>query len=224
MTAITVIVATHNRPYWLSHSLSSLRASAARTDAMVRVLVIDDASPTDDARRIARQSGAEYLRLPENVGLAAARVIGVERATGDYLAFFDDDDVAMPQWLPSHLATAEQGFDVVAGSYIETDARLVRLRTHVLETASLDGLLAGRNPVNDFALVRRSALDGIRWHPERGTAVMFSLWLSLAARGARFTTVAKPTWYRRLHDANMSSGIGEQDARFRAEAIAEHAA
>lgn len=218
---VTVVVATYDRSRWLAEALRSLLESADEAKATVRILVVDDGSPGAAAKLTARRFGVEYVRLPENRGFGAARLAGVERSTGDYLAFFDDDDVAMKSWLPMHLDKIEQGFDVVVGSYIETDAELVRLRTHVLEPATFEGLLAGRVPVNDGALIRRSILEGVTWHPERGTVLMLSLWLELAARGARFTTVARPTWYRRLHDANMSSGIGELDARLRLEAIAE---
>lgn len=218
MTEVTIVLVTHDRPQWLLETLRSLVTTAARSAATVRILVVDDSS-TDAAHRIAYELGVEYLHLPANHGYAAARVIGVQHATGDYLAFFDDDDVAMPDWLPAHLAKAEEGFDVVAGSYIETDANLRRLRTHILETGTLEGLRAGRCPVNDFALIRRSALLGVRWRPDLNTAMMLSLWLSLAAKGARFATVAKPTWYRRLHDANMSARTADADLRAQAIAV-----
>lgn len=212
---VTVVVATYDRARWLPEALRSLLESADEAKATVRILVVDDGSPGVGAKLAARRFGVEYFRLPENRGFAAARVAGVERATGDYLAFFDDDDVAMKAWLPTHLDKIEQGFDVVAGSYIETDAELRPLRTHVLEPVSLEGLLAGR------ALIRRSVLEGVTWHPERGTVLMLSLWLELAARGARFTTVARPTWYRRLHDSNMSGALDDRDGQLRLEAIAE---
>ena len=49
----------------------------------------------------------------------------------------------------------------------------------------------------------------------------YSLWLELLAKGARFGVVAEPVWSYRRHPGQMSATVGEDDARWRAEAIAE---
>ncbi len=194
MAEVTIIVTTIRRP-WLSECLASVPQG-------VNLTVVDDGE----------------LRL----GYARARLHGLVGVTTPYVAFLDDDDVLLPNWLPLHLA-AIQNADVVAGSYIETAADLRPLRTHILQTPTLADFRNRHCPVNDGALIRRSVLENVTWHPERDTVMMFSLWLELAVRGARFRVVNEPTWLHRLHGANMSAKIGRRDAKWRREAIAEWA-
>jgi glycosyltransferase involved in cell wall biosynthesis len=67
------------------------------TDLDVEIVVVDNAK-TWDAKEVALEFGARYLRNPEP-GVAATRNAGVEVATGEYLTFLDDDDM----WLPAHI-------------------------------------------------------------------------------------------------------------------------
>ena len=53
---------------------------------------------TDDTEQVARAPGTRYLRVT-NPGAAATRNVGIRAATGEYIAFLDDNDV----WLPGHL-------------------------------------------------------------------------------------------------------------------------
>lgn len=65
------------------------------------VLIVDDGS-TDNSRRILAKRAAEDSRVrviehERNLGCAAARNTLVEQAKGEFLAFFDDDDVSAPE-------------------------------------------------------------------------------------------------------------------------------
>jgi glycosyltransferase involved in cell wall biosynthesis len=178
----------------------------------------------EDAKRSV-PDGVELVVVDDGIlrlGYAAARLFGLVGVTSEYIAFLDDDDVLGPDWLRKSLALAEDGCDVVAASFWETDQYLQPIRTVALMPASLSRLMGGHCPVNDGALIRRSVLEGITWHPERDTVMMFSLWLDLLAQGVRFGVVAEPVWYHRIHGGQMSRTIGEADTAFRAMAIAEH--
>jgi glycosyltransferase involved in cell wall biosynthesis len=64
----------------------------------LEVIVVDDAS-TDDTRKVVESfhdHRIRYVRHTTNRGGSAARNTGVDAATGQYIAFLDDDD----EWLP----------------------------------------------------------------------------------------------------------------------------
>lgn len=64
----------------------------------IQLVVVDDASTDDTAALIAdarppANIRLDYHRQPQNAGPAAARNVGIDLATGDYLMFLDADDL-----------------------------------------------------------------------------------------------------------------------------------
>lgn len=57
--------------------------------------------------------------LPENMGRAAARNRGIERATGDVLIFLDDDRLAEPDFIQKHMSYHEKRPSVVLGERLD---------------------------------------------------------------------------------------------------------
>ncbi|RKF23768.1 glycosyltransferase family 2 protein [Micromonospora globbae] len=66
-------------------------------------IVVDNAS-SDDSATVAKELGAQVIRLPENVGFSRANNVGLRQAAGDYLLFANPD-----------LEIHPSGFDVLAG-------------------------------------------------------------------------------------------------------------
>jgi len=75
------------------------------------VIVVDDGS-TDESAAIAGSYGAHVISTP-NCGLSSARNTGAEAATGEIVAFCDDDAVPDPHWL-TYLATTYMTSEHVA--------------------------------------------------------------------------------------------------------------
>jgi GT2 family glycosyltransferase len=94
----TVIVPTLDRPGPLAACLDGLAGLDYPADRL-QVVVVDDGSRTPvDARAIEARFPVEVLRR-ERGGPAAARNHGALNATGELLAFVDDDCVPRPDWL-----------------------------------------------------------------------------------------------------------------------------
>jgi LmbE family N-acetylglucosaminyl deacetylase len=94
---ISVVVRTKDRPALLAEALSSLAEGAYRQAEVV--LVNDGGAPP--VLPAGYPLPVVRIDLPETRGRAAAAQAGVEAATGEYVAFLDDDDLAAPE----HLAT-----------------------------------------------------------------------------------------------------------------------
>ena len=116
MPAISVIIPTHNRSHLLARALASL--PQASSGSGIEVIVVDDGS-TEDTGEIVRNSGRNVIFLrQEQAGPGAARNLGLEAASGRYVAFLDSDDV----WLPWTLSIYRQvlrrypGAGFIAGS------------------------------------------------------------------------------------------------------------
>jgi GT2 family glycosyltransferase len=93
---VSVIIPTKNRQQLLCDALTSVfRLSGPDLD--LEVIVVDDAS-TDTTKAVAADFGVQYVGTVGH-GAAASRNTGLREATGEFIAFLDDDDV----WLGSHL-------------------------------------------------------------------------------------------------------------------------
>jgi GT2 family glycosyltransferase len=91
---ISVVVCTFNGARTLRDCLSGL---AQLNYPDFEVLLIDDGS-TDDSAAIASAYEVTVVSTP-NRGLSAARTLGAERATGEIVAYIDDDARPDPDWL-----------------------------------------------------------------------------------------------------------------------------
>lgn len=91
---ISVIVPIYNVEKYLYEALDSLRK---QTYSNAEFILVDDASK-DDSRKIAsefvmKDNRFKLILCEHNGGLSKARNIGMQKARGDFLYFFDSDDI-----------------------------------------------------------------------------------------------------------------------------------
>ena len=106
--AVSVVLPAFNRAHFLEQAFESIRS---QTCAHWELIVVDDGS-TDDTRAVVERLSVGIAQpvtyvYQKNGGAYAARNTGVDRARGDYVAFFDSDDL----WLPHHLGNCLNAFE-----------------------------------------------------------------------------------------------------------------
>lgn len=96
-SSVSVIIPTYNRADLLPRALNSVLPQCEPGD---EVIVVDDGS-TDGTDRVVERFGAQvrYLKL-EHRGVHHTRNAGIRAATGDLVAFLDDDD----EWMTGKLS------------------------------------------------------------------------------------------------------------------------
>lgn len=99
----TVIVITLQRPDYLRRCLECLQAQTRLPDQVIVV----DSSRDDLSREVAADfPSVEYVRNETGFGrMTASRNLALGYATGDVIAFLDDDSFAHPTWLEKLLET-----------------------------------------------------------------------------------------------------------------------
>jgi len=94
---ISVVVPTYNRRDLLKRALLSVYS---QTSLPAEVAVIDDGSTDGTEDMLRREFPQVSYYHQENLGVSAARNLGIQQTTGGWLAFLDSDD----EWLPEKLA------------------------------------------------------------------------------------------------------------------------
>ncbi|WOI54046.1 glycosyltransferase family 2 protein [Parvularcula sp. LCG005] len=93
--SVSVVICTRDRPDELARCLASLPQQTLVPD---EIIVVDNASVTDETRQVAQAAGVRYVR-EDRPGLDIARNTGAKSATGDFVAYTDDDVILTPNWL-----------------------------------------------------------------------------------------------------------------------------
>lgn len=115
---ISVVIPIYNGERFLRLCLDSILSQSLRE---LEVLCVNDGSK-DSTQTILEEYAAKDPRVQiirqKNQGVAAARNNGMDRAKGEYLWFFDGDDVMQPGAAEAMLRRAEEtGADFVVGNF-----------------------------------------------------------------------------------------------------------
>jgi glycosyltransferase involved in cell wall biosynthesis len=194
--SVSVVISTHNRA---NECRRAVRSALDQAPSPLEVIVCDDGSTDETPAMIeamrSREPRLHYIRLAAHGTPAPARNAGIARATGEWLAFLDDDDRWHPGKLAAQLGVLEGGgFDVVAGNAIRSDGSSyfdASGPTHP-DRAQIERA----NPVIlSSSAVRAAALadaGGFDEDPRLRGVEDYALWLRLAERGARFLVLSEP--------------------------------
>lgn len=97
---VTIIMATYNREHFILETLKSVQV---QTFENWECLIIDDGG-SDNTKELIKpilekDSRFQYIKRPDRYlkGLPGCRNYGLDLAKGEYIIFFDDDDIAHPQ-------------------------------------------------------------------------------------------------------------------------------
>jgi glycosyltransferase involved in cell wall biosynthesis len=164
---VSVAVPTRNRADTLRQALASIRAIEG-PDLKFEILVGDNGT-APETKAVTEEFGGIYLRADDGCG--PGRNAGLRVATGEFIAFLDDDDVFLPGNIRPHLAMldANPKLDAVIGQLIATDPNLenhepARPEKHPGEGKDLTrALLGGFFPQMGTTVARASTLktDGL---------------------------------------------------------------
>jgi len=118
MPLFSIIIPTYNRRELLLQALASVWM---QTFTDYEVLVVDDGS-TDGTWEELQALGSRVCALhQQNAGPGAARNLGAQHATGDYLALLDSDDLWFPWTLNffTELIRCHEGPSVLSAKVME---------------------------------------------------------------------------------------------------------
>ncbi len=150
---VTVVIPTLNRANLLRRALTSV---FAQTHTDLEVIVVVDGP---DHATIAMLQDIDDPRLqvivnPRSLTAAGARNVGIDTATGKWIAFLDDDDEWLPNKISTQLAFLQDGREALV-----TCLSKIVFPTH--EYVRPEVIFDNSTPIDEYLFDRRSLFSGI---------------------------------------------------------------
>ena len=116
--SFSIVVPTYNRPKQLARCLAALVALNYPKDSY-EIIIVDDGSDEPLTSVVAPFENAAVITLirQPNAGPAAARNTGLTQATGEYIAFTDDDCMPEPGWLQAFAIALQTNPQAMVGGH-----------------------------------------------------------------------------------------------------------
>lgn len=209
MAVVSVVIPVYNGVAFLQESVGSI---LAQTYQDWELILVNDAS-TDDSANLIRSFDDQRIRCidqAQNGGTARATNAGVDAATGKYVAFLDQDDIAIPQRLEKQvrLMNGNPRLSILGGQMLLFGARAdatTGMPSH--DGAIKANLLAGANNLcNPTVMIRREFLHkrSLRWDPECGTAFDWDFFVRAMHSGATFSNLPDAVIRYRIHEEQQT--------------------
>jgi len=209
---VTIIVPTFNRARYLPECLESLLAQTLPAN---EIIVVNDGSTDDTASAVNPYlDRIEYIEK-ENGGKSSALNLVMPGIQSDYVWIFDDDDVALPNALETHVAALEANPDAgfTYSTYYEgqtgPDGQIRKGAIHTLvdpyQDALFPQLLDGCFVAHPAIVVRSSCYRNVS--PFDGRLIRSQDYDMLLRLSRRFKSIRieKPTFICRAHSSMRGS-------------------
>ena len=210
---ISVIIPCHNAAKFIAATIESV---LEQTLPVAEVLVIDDGSTDNTTAVLAEYENHIRLLRRENGGPAAARNLGIARASGEFIAFLDSDDL----WEREKLARQMEEFRAFPEtSLVFSEAVMFReaggvktplQRIGYVGDPTFRQLLFGDFIPNSTVIVRRDCVATVGRLNERRDLIGvedYEYWMRIALRH-RLRGIAEPLAWYRLREGNLM-GAGD---------------
>lgn len=162
---VSVVIPTYNRADLVGKAIESV---LKQTYKNLELIVVDDAS-TDDTERVVtgyNDDRLQYVQHETNKHVSAARNTGVDIASGEYIAFLDDDDEWLETKLEKQVSKAERTSDRVGLIYCWMDyydGDTVVRECHPTIVGDIFEETLGRQPLGNIStwLVKADVFDSV---------------------------------------------------------------
>jgi glycosyltransferase involved in cell wall biosynthesis len=205
---ISCIVPAFNADKFIYETLDSIYAQSY---TQIEVIVVDDGSTDDTARKVQEYRPEVRYFHQDNGGPARARNLGIERSHGDMLAFLDADDLWHPEKLAKQMERFQARSDLdfcvahIQNFWIpEMQTEAARFKDHP-RSKPLPGYVAAT------LLARRSLFETIgSFDTTFDHADMMAWYMRASEHGAKSELLQDTLVFRRIHNLNRSRVYGKR--------------
>lgn len=212
---VSIIMATYNRANLIRESLVAIKD---QTFLKWECLIIDDGS-TDNSEEIINEfltadSRFIYMQRPVSYrkGLPGCRNLGLDKAKGKFVVFFDDDDIPHPQVLELAVGELNSSYydfcrylrNTFHGKYNYLFERITDYNKEIIGLTQLDDIVQNKLPFNSCQVVwRKSSIGKSRFEETLMYAEEWEFYSRILTKGMAGISIDKVLYFGRKHpDSN----------------------
>ncbi|MHB8156207.1 MAG: glycosyltransferase [Desulfocucumaceae bacterium] len=188
MPHVSIIVPTHKRPEMLGLAVQSVLSQSYKD---FELIVVDDGSKDSTPEVMEKYSGKLKFFSKENGGVSSARNFGLKKASGQLIAWLDDDDYFLPDKLEKQVDYLSKNSRVglVCTGHVMIDSISPQVKkTYYIPPAHRDctsnrrALLEQCYFANSTVMMKRECFDRAGLYDEGlRSAEDYDMWLRVAA-------------------------------------------
>lgn len=213
---VSVVIPVSGTKY-LKESIDSICRQTYRSQ---EIIIIDSSDKPDEVKEILLQMGDERIVYfyQERSGVANALNFGISKASGQYIARMDADDIAFPDRIATQVKYMNEHpeIDATASSYMLIDKNGNCLKKEIKKFSSEEikcELLFG-NPICHPTMMFRDSIFEEGWRYHNVFAEDYDLWTRLVIR-KKMCVMPEVLLKYRIHADNLSgvhvSRVNESD-------------
>ena len=168
---VSIIVPIYNAEKYLKECLDSLVGQTYRN---LEIILVDDGSKDKSGKicdEYAKQDSRVIVIHKKNNGVSAARNSGIEKATGNWIAFVDADDWIQRNYIESFAHEIEPDIDIICCGYKRINGNKVEKVNNnqdIIVLNSMEFIEKLLNVQNGYGFVhtkffKKTAIDDIRF-------------------------------------------------------------
>lgn len=220
---VSIIMATYNRSHFIIETLEAIKK---QTFGNWECIIIDDGS-TDSTQEILQpylisEPRIKYFLRSEKYkkGLPGCRNQGLDLARGDYIVFFDDDDIMHP-WVLELCLKEIQPREALYCRYLRTiftgdfhyDFNFdLNYRINHLDKEQLDPIIMNEIPFNSCQVLWDiSVFSNIRFNEELMYAEEWECYSRILSNGISGISIEKVLFYGRKHSKSNTGEFRNND-------------
>jgi len=225
MPRVSILLTCFNHRAFIEQAVEGIRSQTYRD---LEVIAIDDGSTDGTREWLSEQPDITLVFNPNNIGTYATLNVGLEKATGEFIAVLNDDDVWLPDKLDRQVAMMDERLSVglvhtgghfIDGAGAKQEGNPLGFRFPTFETGDLLlGLVYENKIIASAALARRACFERLGGFDESyfGSGD-WQMWYRIAEE-YEVGFVNEPLTLYRVHGANAShklERIWRDDERLR---------
>jgi len=208
MPKVSVLMPVYNAANYIGEAIESI---LSQTFSDWELIIVNDGSTDNTEKKILlfTDKRIRYYKNEENKGVTFSRQLMVEKSLGEYIAFLDSDDIALPGKLKIQVDFLDNNPQYALcgtwGTIIDEEGRKIKNFNTSVEHDEIRCMLLFRNPfIQSSIMVRRALLSEETYDTDFPIAEDYDLWCRLSL-AYKMRNIPKHLIKHRLHPASITA-------------------